>query len=83
MLSFHIIKLLIYRSKIPFTSPKAAIHLINNSNMLSNSHHIVSLGKRVRQIFFQIIQQINLIFFYCFALFLIKCAYFCKKPTDK
>ena len=25
----------------------------------------------------------ELIFFYCFALFLIKCAYFCKKPTDK
>lgn len=46
--------------------------------MLLNTHYIVSLEKRIKQIFFQIIPQINLIFFCCFALFLIKCAYFCK-----
>ena len=77
MPSFHIIKLLFTGLKF-FYFPKVAIHLINNSNMLLNTHYIVSLEKRIKQISFQIIPQINLIFFVVLPCFLIKCAYFCK-----
>lgn len=51
--------------------------------MLLNIHYIVSLEKRIKQISFQIIPQINLMFFLLFCFVFNKMCLFLQKPTDK
>lgn len=59
------------------------MRLINNSNMLSKTTYPLPLKNDIHHVSFKLsCNQID-IFFHCFALFLIKCAYFCKKYTSK